>query len=867
MKTKNKIAIATLMLCGGVVAGVGFGNMNNEVAFAEDTSMFEIQSVSLRIPDATYGEGMRFSVVMDKATYESEGVVDLTTGVLLIPKYALGDADLTLDLENQALVKVEDIAWTYSDEGGFMQIYVHVYDVPVTEYTTDLCVRVYVDDGDDATAPMYTDMVSSSVAKAADWLYDNDATLTEEEKATLKATYLTYDVFYHNGDDVMETTGIYGETISAPVAPEKAGYAFGGWWNQAGTTEWDFASTTISGATTNLYAKWDIVTYTAKVVRADGSEETVEFTVENRAEKLSAIALTASNAQYTYAWANELPTELALNNAQVFTETKTVNKYTVSFNSNGGSTINSAEVEYGATIDVPAVPTKDGVVFKGWLLDGATYDFASAITKDIELVAEWVEVDWDNKTFEEGVVYGIGGPVKTTEAQIAKYADEGISAPTNGGEYGVKLELTGSMPEVYFVGDNIKIGSKITFDIMLKYDYAKAGTYGKDYDPGLQNAGTYDVLWTNTWTTMTLDAVEVGTKDFRIVLATFDSLNYDCYTIYLDNIKVETESFDDVDMDNRTFEEGKAYGFNSVQHTTAAEAVKYADEGIPTLENGGEYCAKIDLTANQPIIMIIGDNLVIGSTVTFSLLLTYNTEDPRANYNMTNPSGDGYGVDPDFYINGNKGAIWTNAWTTVTIDVVEAGVAQCKIVLPGADAQNYDLYAIYVDNVQVISSIPEGADMNNRTFEGGEAYGFVASKNASDAEAVKYAAAGVPTLENGGEYCAKIDLAGGEVIFNIVGENLTVGSTVTFNFLLTYNTEDARADYHMTNSSGEGYGVDPDYYLNGNKACLWTNAWTTITANVTTAGTIEFRLVIPGGDYNDYDLYAIYVDNVVVNVA
>ena len=45
MKTKNKIAIATLLLCGGVIAGVGFGNMNNEVAFAEDTSMFEIQSV------------------------------------------------------------------------------------------------------------------------------------------------------------------------------------------------------------------------------------------------------------------------------------------------------------------------------------------------------------------------------------------------------------------------------------------------------------------------------------------------------------------------------------------------------------------------------------------------------------------------------------------------------------------------------------------------------------------------------------------------------------------------------------------------------------------------------------------------------
>ena len=472
MKTNNKIAVATLLLCGGLLVG-GFGGLNNETVYAaEGTSVFEVKSVSLRIPDATYGKGMRFTIVMDKDTYTTEDVANLTTGLLVIPEYALGNEELTVDLQNATLMNVTNVSWTESADGTMMQIYLHLYGVPADQYTTDVCVRAYVDDGDEATEPIYTDVATSSVAKAADWLYDNDTTLDESEKATLKATYLTYGVFFHNGEDVTKSTGVYGEKIDAPIAPEKEGYAFGGWWNKNQTAEWDFASTTVSGAT-NLYAKWDIVTYAAKVVRANGNEETVEFTIENRAEKLAAIALTANDVQYTYSWESALPTELALNNDQVFTEQREVNKYVVKFVDENGTVLQSSAVEYGV---MPAyngeMPTRAADVqytytFDGWdsevvsVTGAATYTAKYSTTTNKYLV-KFVDEDGTElqaSEVEYGTMPAYNGETPTKAADVQyTYTFDGwdseVVSVTGAATYTAKYSTTTNKYLVKFVDED-----------------------------------------------------------------------------------------------------------------------------------------------------------------------------------------------------------------------------------------------------------------------------------------------------------------------------------------------------------------------------------------------------------------------------
>ena len=67
-----------------------------------------------------------------------------------------------------------------------------------------------------------------------------------------------------------------------------------------------------------------------------------------------------------------------------------INKYTVTFNTDGGTPVPPAqEVEYGLTATEPAAPKKTGYTFDGWYLGDEKYDFSAAVEQNITLTAKW----------------------------------------------------------------------------------------------------------------------------------------------------------------------------------------------------------------------------------------------------------------------------------------------------------------------------------------------------------------------------------------------------------------------------------------------------------------------------------------------
>ena len=65
---------------------------------------------------------------------------------------------------------------------------------------------------------------------------------------------------------------------------------------------------------------------------------------------------------------------------------------TVTFISNGGTTVDRQTVANGGTVAEPAAPTKDGYIFAGWYTDKALakkYDFSKAVKDDMTLYAKW----------------------------------------------------------------------------------------------------------------------------------------------------------------------------------------------------------------------------------------------------------------------------------------------------------------------------------------------------------------------------------------------------------------------------------------------------------------------------------------------
>lgn len=66
--------------------------------------------------------------------------------------------------------------------------------------------------------------------------------------------------------------------------------------------------------------------------------------------------------------------------------------FTVTFDSAGGTAVASQSVAKNEKVARPTSPTKDGFIFKQWLLNGEPFDFDEAVTGNITLVAEWEAV-------------------------------------------------------------------------------------------------------------------------------------------------------------------------------------------------------------------------------------------------------------------------------------------------------------------------------------------------------------------------------------------------------------------------------------------------------------------------------------------
>lgn len=106
---------------------------------------------------------------------------------------------------------------------------------------------------------------------------------------------------------------------------------------------------------------------------------------------------------------NEIEVTSAMNVYAAYTVVKT---YTVTFDSNGGSSVSSVEVEEGQTVNKPANPTRSGYIFDGWELNGTAFDFSTPIMSNITLVA-----DWDRRSTGGGGGGGSNSTLKEIEEE------------------------------------------------------------------------------------------------------------------------------------------------------------------------------------------------------------------------------------------------------------------------------------------------------------------------------------------------------------------------------------------------------------------------------------------------------------------
>ncbi len=207
-----------------------------------------------------------------------------------------------------------------------------------------------------------------------------------------------------------------GSKITEPTpSPTLEGYTFAGWYNEpVGGEKWDFGNNTVTEDVT-LYAQW-----TENGETPPTPPSTTEYTVtfdynyENKGTyqkaqtvngKITAPAENPERTGYTFeGWYEETGCTNRFNFSTTITEAKTLyanwtknagtgENVTVTFQTNGGSTVDAQTFTAGGTATKPSTdPTYGDNVFCGWYSDPdctQEYDFGEPVNANITIYALW----------------------------------------------------------------------------------------------------------------------------------------------------------------------------------------------------------------------------------------------------------------------------------------------------------------------------------------------------------------------------------------------------------------------------------------------------------------------------------------------
>jgi len=216
------------------------------------------------------------------------------------------------------------------------------------------------------------------------------------------ANTYTVDFQSNGGTSVAAQTITYYDKVVLPANPSKAEHTFAGWYmNSILTTPWDF-DTNVVVKNMTLYAKWNVNTYTVSFQSTGGSAVAEQVIAYDDKVVLPAPPIKAGHIFVDWYKDEELTTRWMFA-SDVVTEDITLyaewdkEKYTISFETSGGSEITDQQIAFEENAVKPADPQKPGYTFVGWFKDEdltLAWNFATdVVIADMTLYAKWLRVE------------------------------------------------------------------------------------------------------------------------------------------------------------------------------------------------------------------------------------------------------------------------------------------------------------------------------------------------------------------------------------------------------------------------------------------------------------------------------------------
>ena len=220
--------------------------------------------------------------------------------------------------------------------------------------------------------------------------------ITNENKVPLT----TFN-FVANGTTVSTQIVKSGDTLIAPTAPDMIGQAFVGWVDEAGNSFTGFGKQAeITETTTRtITARYEAALY-VYFLNPDGSQiMRTEKVGDHEAHDFTTVSYEVDSTHKLVGWAAEANgTENIADKISVPADQTSVNVYAiikegywVSFNSDGGSIVDSQFVLHGdkLVLGKDTTPTKPGYTFDGWYNGLTKVENGATVTSPMTLTAHW----------------------------------------------------------------------------------------------------------------------------------------------------------------------------------------------------------------------------------------------------------------------------------------------------------------------------------------------------------------------------------------------------------------------------------------------------------------------------------------------
>ncbi|MCC5825396.1 InlB B-repeat-containing protein [Alkalimonas sp.] len=306
-------------------------------------------------------------------------------------------------------ITVMDAAGNSAQQAFQVEVTPPSYTVSFVDWDATVLKTETVNHGSGATAPANPSRTGYSFTG---WSPSDFSNITADTTITAQYSINSYTLTFDSagGSAVASITQAFGSAITPPANPSRTGHNFAGWSPSIPAS--------MPAENLTLTAQWTAHNYAIHFIDWNG----IVLKSQTIAHGNSATPPDdPSRTGHTFTgWSPSDFSNITANT--IFTAQFSINSYTLTFDTAGGSAIAAFTQTYGSTITPPADPSRDGHTFTGW---NPTIP-ATMPAENRTLTAQWAAdtytvsfVDWDGTLLKtETVNHGSGATAPSNPSRI-----------------------------------------------------------------------------------------------------------------------------------------------------------------------------------------------------------------------------------------------------------------------------------------------------------------------------------------------------------------------------------------------------------------------------------------------------------------